>query len=176
LSTAIKHILIKMKQTTPAQKGLLTGVLMIVASLFSLYVLKNPVESQFQFLVYCIFCFGLSWSMVSYFRKDTDKKSFGNFFNVGFQTFVVVTLLMALFAYIYFSLNPAFRDNKIAENSKLLLQQGNHLPKEIEENAVQLKKMFMPLMISAAVFRYLIIGALVTLIAAGFLSNKSKAA
>jgi hypothetical protein len=114
--------------------------------------------------------------MVSYFRKDTDKKSFGNFFNVGFQTFVVVTLLMALFAYIYFSLNPAFRDNKIAENSKLLLQQGNHLPKEIEENAVQLKKMFMPLMISAAVFRYLIIGALVTLIAAGFLSNKSKAA
>lgn len=173
LLTAIKHILIKMKQTTPAQKGLLTGALMIAASLFSLYVLKNPVESQFQFLVYCIFCFGLSWSMVSYYRQGHDKKGFSNYFSVGFRTFVVVALLMAAFAYIYFSFHPQFRDNKIAENSKLLLQQGNHLPKEIEDNAVQLKKMFMPMMISAAIFRYLIIGALVTVIAAGFLSKKN---
>jgi hypothetical protein len=164
-----------MKQTTPAQKGLFTGGLMIVASLFSLYVLKNPVESEFQFLVYCIFCFGIVWSLVSYFRSENDKKNFGNYFSIGFQTFVVVSLLMAVFAFIYFSLHPEFRDTKIAENSKLLLQEGNHLPKEIEENAAQLKKMFMPMMISAAIFRYLIIGALVSVIAAGFLSKKNNA-
>ena len=165
-------MLTKMKQTTPAQKGLITGALMILASLFSLYVLKNPVESQFQFLVYCIFCFGLSCSMVGYFRKNSDKKSFANYFNAGFQTFVVVALLMALFAWIYFSFNPAFRDNKIAENTQMLILQGDHLPNEIEDNTRQLRKMFMPLMISSSVFRYLILGALITIIAAGFLSNK----
>lgn len=163
-----------MKQFTPTQKGLLTGTLMILASLFSLYILKNPVESYFQFIVYIIFCAGVIWSLLSYSVLAADKKSFANYFSTGFKTFVVISLLMAAFAYIYFSFHVEFRDNKIAENSRMLLQQGNHLPREIEDNAVQLKKMFMPMMISAAIFRYLIIGALVTVIAAGFLSKKAS--
>ena len=163
-----------MKQFTPAQKGLLTGALMILASLFSLYVLKNPVESYFQFIVYIIFCAGVIWSLLSYSVMAADKKSFANYFSTGFKTFVVISLLMAAFAYIYFSFHVEFRDSKIAENSRMLLQQGNHLPKEIENNAVKLKKMFMPMMISAAIFRYLIIGALVTVIAAGSLSKKAS--
>jgi hypothetical protein len=171
---ATKLILTKMKQTTPTQKGLLTGALMIIASAFSLYVLKNPVESYFQFIVYTIFCAGIVWSLVSYYKSASDKKSFGNFFSIGFKTFIVVSLLMAVFTYIYFSFHLEFRDNKIAENSRMLALQGNHLPKEIEENAAQLKKMFMPLMISAAIFRYFIIGALVTVIGAGFLSKKNN--
>jgi hypothetical protein len=164
-----------MKQTSPTQKGLITGALMILASLFSLYVLKNPVESYFQFIVYTLFCAGVLWSLLSYSIMAGDKKSFSNYFATGFKTFVVISLLMAVFAYIYFSFHVEFRDNKIAENSRMLLQQGNHLPKEIEENAEQLKKMFMPMMISAAIFRYLIIGALVTVIAAGLLSQKNNA-
>ena len=78
---------------------------------------------------------------------------------------------MAGFAYIYFSYHTEFRDTKIAENSLLLLKQGDHLQKEIEENANQLKKMFLPLMISSAVFRYLILGALITAITGGYLSK-----
>ncbi len=163
-----------MTQITPTQKGVLTALLMILASLFSLYVLKNPIESDFQFIVYSIFCFGIVWSLVSYFRTDNPKKTFSNYFATGFKTFVVIALLMAVFAYVYFSFHLEFRDNKIAENSKMLLLQGNHLPKEIEENAVQLKKMFLPMMLSAAIFRYLILGALITVIAAGFLSSKDK--
>jgi hypothetical protein len=163
-----------MKQTTPTQKGLLTGAVMILASLFSLYVLKNPVESYFQYVVYTIFTAGIVWTLISYSKSVTDKKSFSNYFSTGFKTFVVIALLMAVFAYIYFSFHPEFRDSKIAENSRMLLLQGNHLPKEIEENAAQLKTMFMPMMLSAAIFRYLMLGALITVIAAGFLSNKNN--
>ncbi len=162
-----------MKQTTPTQKGLLTGALMILASLFSLYALKNPVESYFQFVVYSIFTAGIVWSLISYSKLAVDKKSFNNYFSAGFKTFVVIALLMALFSYIYFSYNLQFRDDKIAENSRMLISQGNHLPKEIEENAAELKKMFMPMMLSAAIFRYLILGALITAVTAGFLSKKN---
>ena len=161
-----------MKHTTPTQKGLLTGAVMILASLFSLYVLKNPVESYFQYVVYTLFTAGIVWSLISYSKSATDKKSFSNYFSTGFKTFIVIALLMAVFAYIYFSFHPEFRDNKIAENSRMLTLQGNHLPKEIEANAAQLKTMFMPMMLSAAIFRYLILGALITAIAAGFLSKK----
>jgi len=163
-----------MKLKTPAQKGLVTGAGMVLASLFSLYVLKNPVESYFQFIVYFIFCLGIGWSLFDYSKSDTEKKAFKDYFSVGFKTFVVIALIMAVFTFAYFSGNPEFRDGKIAENSKLLIQQGDHLPNEIAANSEQLKKMFMPLMISAAVFRYLILGALITVIAAGFLSQKNK--
>ena len=170
---ATKHILIKMKQSSPLQKGLITAGLMILASLFSLYILKNPVESYFQIIIYVIFSVGIVWSMFSYSKSVTDKKSFSNYFSIGFKTFIVVALLMTVFAFTYFSLNPEFRDNKIAENSRKLILEGSHLQAEIEENAAQLKKMFIPMMLSAAIFRYLIIGAIITLIAAGFLSKKN---
>ncbi len=163
-----------MKATTPQIKGLITGVGMVIASVFSLFVLKNPVESYFQFVVYGIFCVGLGWSLFEYSKSADERKAFKDFFSVGFKTFIVITLIMAGFTFLYFHFNTAFRDAKIAENSKLLLLQGDHLPKEIEENALQLKKMFMPLMISSAVFRYLILGALITVIAAGFFSQKNK--
>jgi hypothetical protein len=162
-----------MKQLSPAQKGLVTGALMIIANVLSLYVLKNPVESNFQFVVYALFSGGIAWSLISYSKSGAGQKSFKNYFNIGFKTFIVVTLLMVAFTYIYFTYNTGFRDQKIIENNRLLIEQGNHLPNEIEANASQLKKMFMPLMISSAVFRYLILGALVTVITAGFLNRKA---
>ena len=161
-----------MKQLSPTQKGLFTAVAMMAALSFSLFVLKNPFESKFQYIVYCLLCFGVVWSLVSYHRSGTDKKTFGNYFSTGFKTFVVVALLMAAFSFIYFTTHTEFRDNSIAENSKLLAAQGNHLPKEIEENAAQLRKMFIPMTISITIFSYLIMGALITAIAAAFLSKK----
>ena len=163
-----------MKPITPTQIGLISGAMMVLASGFSLFVLKNPVESYFQFVVYSIFCLGIIWSLLVYSKSAAENKTFKDFFSVGFKTFIVITLLMAGFTFIYFTYHTEFRDAKIAENSKLLLSQGDHLPKEIEENAQQLKKMFMPLMVSSAVFRYLILGALITAIGACFLSQKNK--
>ena len=165
-----------MKQLTPARKGLITGALMVVASAFSLFVLKNPVESSFQFVVYILFLLGIIWSMVAYSKQSTGKLPFKDYFLTGFKTFIVVTLMMTLFTYIYFNAHPEFRDSKIDENSRLLIAQGDHLPKEIEENTKQLKKMFMPMMLSAAVFRYLILGAIISAITAGFLNNSKKVA
>ena len=160
-----------MKQPTPTKKGLITGALMIIASLFSSEILKNPVESYFQFIIYSLFTGGILWSLIAHYKKNGNTISFKNYFSIGFKTFIVVTLLMAGFAYIYFSYHTEFRDSKIAENSQLLVKQGDHLQKEIEENANQLKKMFLPLMISSAVFRYLILGAMITAITGGYLSK-----
>lgn len=162
-----------MKNLKAQHIGLITGGLMIAASLFSFYILSLPVESNFQFIIYGIFAAGLIFSLFQY-HKITKAKLFKDYFAAGFKTFVIVALLMAVFTYIFFSFNTAFRDAKIAENNILIKQQGNHLPAEIEENTRQLKKMFLPIMVSSAVFRYLITGALVTAIAAGFFSQKAK--
>ncbi len=164
-----------MIQLKPQHIGLITGALMIAGSLISFYVLKFPLESNFQFLVYAIFMGGIVWSLLMYHKMATGKKSFKDYFAAGFKTFVLVALLMAVFTYVFFSFNTGFRDDKIVENNRLLLAEGNHLPNEIEENAKQLKKIFMPIMVSSAVFRYLIIGALISAVGAGFLSDKKVA-
>ena len=164
-----------MRQLKAQYIGLITGGLMIAASLFSFYVLKLPVESNFQLVVYLIFAAGIVWSLINSFSFDADKKSFKDYFSVGFKSFVIVALLMAIFTYVFFSIHTEFRDAKIAENNRLILAEGNHLPQEIEGNANQLKKLFLPIMVSSAVFRYLIVGALVSAIGAGFLSNKKPA-
>jgi cbb3-type cytochrome oxidase subunit 3 len=162
-----------MRALKPLHIGLITAGLMIAASLFAFYSLKLPVESNFQFIVYAIFTIGVLWSIFSYHKKETSSKKFKDYFSTGFKTFVIVALLMAVFAYIFFSFNTAFRDAKIEENNKLIIAEGNHLPREIEENAKQLKQLFMPIMVSSAMFRYLIIGALISLAGAGFLSRNT---
>ena len=145
---------------------------MIGISLISFYLLKIPIESNVQFLIYGVFTAGIVWSLFVFQKTGTGTKSFKDYFTAGFKAFVIVALLMAVFAFIFFSFNTGFRDAKIAENNRLIIAEGHHLPNEIEENARQLKKLFMPIMVSSAMFRYLIIGALISLVGAGFLSKK----
>lgn len=164
-----------MSKQYPAFIGLITGISMILASLLSWQVLELPIENNFQLLVYAIMTAGITFCLFKYSQLEQEKRSFKDFFGIGFRVFVVIALLMALFTFIYFSIHTEFRDEKIAENTKLILQEGNHLKNEVAENEQQLKKMFMPIMISSAVFRYLILGAILTAITGGFLSQqKSK--
>jgi len=173
-STAIKHISIRMNQLNATYKGVITAALMILASLISFYFLKNPVESNFQYVIYLLFTLGILWSVFGVNNPDNKVMTFKDFFSTGFKTFVVIALFMAIFTFIFFTFHTEFRDDKIAENTKLIIQEGNHLPNEIAENAKQLKKMFMPIMISSAVFRYLILGAIISAVSSAFLSQKIK--
>ena len=110
---------------------------------------------------------------MSYSKSATNKKSIANYFSIAFKTFVVAILLVVTFTYIYFSFNVEFRDKGIAENSRLLRLEGNHLPREIDEYAIQSKKMFLTGIISVYIFGYLIMGVVVSLITAGFLSKRN---
>lgn len=165
-----------MKKLNSQYIGLITAGAMIIVSLFAFYTLHLPVENKFQYLVYLIFTGGIVWSLFNHAANNLEKNSFKDFFSAGFKTFITVALVMAVYTFVFFSFNTSFRDSRIEENAKMLLAEGNHLPKEIEENSKQLKSLFMPIMISSAVFRHLILGALISLVGAAFFSQKSKQA
>jgi cbb3-type cytochrome oxidase subunit 3 len=156
------------------KKGLLTGIVMIGLSLFFYYVLKLPLNQKEQYVIFCVYIAGIGWSLLSYKRSSAEDKTFKNYFSTGFKTFIVVTLLMVLYTFIFFMFNTAYRDAGIAENNAMLLKEGNHTPAEIESNAKQLRQIFMPVMVGIATFKYLILGAMVTAIASGFLSRKPQ--
>jgi len=161
-----------LKDLTATKKGLLTGIVMIGLSLFLYYVLHWPLNQKDQYVLFCVYIAGIGWSLLSYKQSSAEDKAFKNYFSTGFKTFIVVTLLIVLFTFIFFTFNTAYRDAGIAENNALLLKEGNHTPAEIESNAKQLKQIFMPVMVGITTFKYLIIGALVTAVASAFLSRK----
>lgn len=158
---------------SPAQLGLLTSALMILLSLLGYLVLRLPVEHNYQLLVYGVFAAGIAWAIFQAKQQAAEAASFKMLFQTGFRVFIVVSLCMAVFTYIYFSQQAEFRDAKIAENSALLKAAGNHTPAEITQNEEKLREIFLPMMVSGAVFRYLILGALMSVVAAGFWQRKS---
>jgi membrane-associated HD superfamily phosphohydrolase len=163
-----------LQNLTPTKKGLITGLAMIALALLLFYVFKMPLNQKDQYVLFTVYIAGIAWSLFSYKQSDASDKNFKSYFATGFKTFIVVTLLMVLYTAVFFMFDTSYRDAGIAENNKLLLQQGNHTPAEIESNAKQLKQIFMPVMLGIATFKYLILGALVTAIGSGFLSRKQQ--
>jgi hypothetical protein len=161
-----------LKDINATKKGLLTGIIMICLALFFFYVLKLPVNQKEQYVLFSIYIAGIIWSLLSFKQSSSSDKSFKNYFSTGFKTFIVVTLLMVLYTFIFFKFNTAYRDAGIAENNKMLLQEGNHTTAEIESNARQLKQIFMPVMVGITTFKYIILGALVSAVGSGFLNRK----
>ena len=161
-----------MKNISARNKGLVTGMLMILLALFFFYVLKKPFESNYQYRIYTLYSAGIIWCLVDFKKNASGDLKFKGFFSAGFKMFIIVTLLMALFVLVFFYANPQIRDAKFAENSKLLLAEGNHTPAEIESNANQMKRIFIPMMMGITTFAYLFLGALITAITAAFLSQK----
>ncbi len=163
-----------MKNVSATNKGLITGTILIVLSLIFFYLLKLPINGKNQYVILIIFITGILWSLISYNLISTSEQKIKNYFSEGFKTFIVVTLLMAVFTFIFYKLNPQIMEKGIQENNILLLKSGNKTPMEIKENADKLRDIFMPMMLGINIVKYLFLGSLVSLIAGAFLSQQKK--
>lgn len=162
-----------MKSLLPSVKGIITGLAMIAFSLIVFYGLHQPAGS-YQYVVYLLYTAGIVWSLLEFNKTATADTKFKDYFSYAFKTFIVVVLFMVIYTFIFFSLHPEIRDNMIAENNKLLLQQANHTPAEIEMQAKSMKNIYMMVMVSGALFLYLISGAVISGIASAIMLQKKK--
>jgi len=161
-----------MREISPSVKGLVTGIAMIVASL-AIYYNSKTVNSSLQYTVYALYIAGILWTLFSY-KKISPEAGFKSFFSQGFKCFIVVTLLMVGFTYFFLKLNPELGEQMGQEYRKDLVAKGNKTEAEINTMVNDAKKYYVTMLISAAIFSYLVIGALVTLIASGYLSMKKR--
>lgn len=161
-----------MKKLPARSKGLLTVTVMILLSLFFFYVLKQPVKSDLQYIIYSVFTIGIIWTLLDYKKRAAKPPRFKDFFSEGFKMFAIVALLMVAYVFVFYRFNTGIIDAQFAENDRLLLQQGDHTPAEIAENTKQMKRIFMPMMLGITTFMYLFLGSMITVVAAVFLSQK----
>ncbi|HMU74057.1 MAG TPA: DUF4199 domain-containing protein [Ferruginibacter sp.] len=153
-----------MQKLNSTHKGLITGSLMIVASLVFFYA-GLPAQSPVQFLIYIIYTAGIVWSVYTYQPAEAKDIKFGSYFLQGFKCFIVVTLLMVLFTIVFNKMHPEFSTQMAEAYKAELKQKGNKTPAEIEKAIDDMKNYYLPMLISSAVFGYLIMGAVISLVA-----------
>jgi hypothetical protein len=139
--------------------------------LISFYILGNPVKSNWQIFIYCMYAIGLFWVVASA-RFQMDHTNIKSLFSEGFKAFIVVTFVSTFFTFIFYKFNPQICEIGIAENNLMLMKQGNKTPVEIAENNNQFRTIFIPMMLATNIFIHLVIGAVTSMFCAGILSKR----
>lgn len=163
-----------MKNISAKYIGLITGALMIIASLILFYNFHLPENGKNQYVIFAIYAAGILYSLINFKQQDAGDKTFKDFFSEGFKVFVVVTLLMAVFTFIFYKMNPQILENSLVEINKYNSKDTNKTPGEVTANSEKLRGIFIPMMIATTTIKNLFLGAMVTVIAAGFLSQKKS--
>lgn len=159
-------------QLSSTIKGLITGALMVILGIFLFWKNANN-ASPLQYLGFLIYGVGIVWSVYPAAQKGVSK--FGSLFNEGFRCFVVVTLIMAIFTFVFLQINSTMVDKIVAATKVEQLKIAkDRTPEEIEEEAKTTRKYYVPIQVSGTVIQYLLIGVIVTVTTAGALSLSKK--
>jgi multisubunit Na+/H+ antiporter MnhB subunit len=170
LQLCVKKIRV-MKNISAKYIGLITGGIMVLVSLLMFYQFHLPDTGTVKYVCYSIYTIGIIISLLN-FKNNTVNKDFKDYFSEGFKTFVVVCLIMALFTWIFYKMNPQIFDKIIEEINKINAQDPNKTTQEVIENGEKIRSIRIPMTVAINTIMYMVIGALVTLIGAGFLSQK----
>lgn len=154
-------------------KGLITGILMVFVALLLFYVFNFPPNGYNQFIILVIYVLGLLWSMIAFKLNSESEQGFKPYFSEGFKTFIVVTLIMVVYVFIFYKFNRQILEGVIIENNKLVIAGENHTPAEITENNEKIRNIFMPMTLAINTIKYLLIGAMVSVLGAVSLGKKS---
>jgi hypothetical protein len=143
------------------KKGLLTGLLMIGLSLLFYYT-KQPFDSPMQYLIYIAYAGGIVWTIYAFSKTEENNNKFGTFFLQGFKCFIVITLLMVFFTYVFHKMHPEFKDEMVKAYREDMVSKGNSTPDEMLKNIEKAKEYYLTLLLSGAIFGYLLAGAAIT--------------
>jgi len=157
-----------MRNLNATYKGLLTGFVMVAISM-GIFYYKKTFDNDLQYLTYAIYIAGITWAIITYSKMEHAIRSFRNYFSQGFKCFIVITLMMVSFTYIFIKSDPALKE-QMAKNFRTELENKNNFtPAEINKNVEYAKEYYVTMFTSAAIFWYLVVGAIVTAIVSGIL-------
>ncbi len=157
---------------SPAIKGLITAVVMIIASL-AIDRVKDSINPNIQYLVYVLYAAGIVWTLMAFVKTSSAYTGrFAELFSQGFRCFIITTLLMVAFTAVFIKMHPEFAEQESIATREYYLKQGDKTPLEIEEMSAKAKKQYPITVVSIAIFRYLIIGAGLTAAASALLTRR----
>lgn len=144
----------------PALIGLIVSGLMIATLLAGYYqTIANAATAQL--IAYGFYAAGIVATLLLH---GSPAKGFGGNFSTGFRCFIVITLVMVLFTYIFNALHPETAKQAAAALKDSLLKANNRTPDEIERDVNLFREGFATMVVSRTIFGYLMYGAITTAI------------
>lgn len=157
---------------TATYKGLITGVTMVLIS--SYFSWRHDLFNPLMYATYITYIAGVMWALLSFSLTPDNDGKFMTLFSEGFKCFVIITLLMVLFWWAYLKLNPQEIEQGIQAGKKLMQQQGNSTPAEIDAAVIENRKHALTILISLYVLKYLILGTSITIFGTLLISKRKK--
>ena len=146
------------KKIHPALIGSIIAVLM-VATLLAGYNQSLLSAETAQLLAYGLYTLGVGATLLLH---GGPSNRFGTNFSAGFRCFIVITLIMVVFTYVFNALHPETAQ-QAAELYRVSLQMAkNRTPDEIEKEVKLFRDGFATMVVSRSIFGYLVFGAVVT--------------
>jgi hypothetical protein len=153
--------------------GIVTGAIIVLASIINFYGLHNPENGAIGYFNYALYTVAII--AACYLHKQTGSTSIKSFFNEGFKCFIIMVLFIALYTFIFYKLHPEIINAKMLEiNAANAAMDKDKTPAEILKNGENFKSIFIPMTVGMTVVFHLVIGAIVSLVAAAFLSQTNN--
>ena len=162
-----------MDKLSATYKGLIVGVLMVLVSV-AIFYSKGSFESNLQYITYALYIFGIVWTLRSYYKNNAEPKSFKNYFSQGFKFFIVVCFLMVIFTYAFTKMHPELKEAMAVKYRAELVEKGNYTPVEINNMVQKATDFFTVMLTSLAIFWYLVMGSMVTVITTLFFLKRDR--
>lgn len=153
------------KVTTPAMKGIIISLILIVFSLAIqfLNLSRNKGLASLQFI---IFIAGIIWSAVSFAKQMDGNITYGNVFAHAFKVTAAVTAIMVVYTVISLKFISPEQLSIGIEEARANMEAKNMSEDQID-NAINITKKFaIPFAIAGVLFMFMFIGLIASLIGA----------
>lgn len=162
------------KATSPAVKGVIIALILIVFSLIIqfLNLSRNKGFSSVQFI---ILIGGIIWSGVSFAKQMQGNVSFGNIFSHAFKTAAAVTAIMVVYAIISIKfISPETMEIALQE-ARSGMEAKNMSDDQVDQALSFTRKFFVPLTAGGILLSFLIMGVIGSVISAAVAKKNPQA-
>jgi amino acid transporter len=151
--------------------GIIIAAVIIIYSLLLNFLGKGQ-DKTLGWIAYLLFIAGLILFINLYGNAKNNNVTFGNLFSYGFKTTAFSTLLIILCLVIIILVMPDFKQKILDGMRKGMEDQGKLSDEKIDEFVGTFSKNFMLIVVGGAIFMYLLVGALGSVIGAAVTKKK----
>ena len=146
--------------------GLIISGFMVIYSL-ALQTMGMGQSQAMGWIAYLIFIVALVIFINLYAKSKNYYPTFGNLFTYGFKITSIVALVVLIFMIVFFLAFPEYKDKFLETTRQNLEEQDKMSDDKIDDALAMMDKSFLLIVAGGALFMYLVMGVIGSLIGAG---------
>jgi hypothetical protein len=153
------------KVTSPAIKGIVIALILIVYSLIIQYT-GQAQNKSLSFISFVVLIVGIIWSCINYAKQLNANVTYGNVFADGFKVTAAVTALICIFSYLLFNvISPELKEEALRQ-IQTSLEKSKVSDEQMEKTLGFMRENFTVTTVGTQMLLFLITGVVASLIGA----------